>query len=188
MYCGGDGQHNLRGAGRWAGDVGSFPIFEVPMIDARVDGDSLVVEATGIDYWPHMLKNTRLATRLNVRVPLEHITGARARPPDRFSTYMIQRTTRTLPGVFHWYKRRTPRLFLDMDGQPYSSVVLSVPDPERLAEQIRCATGVGEIEPQADPRYQQLSQELRLARHKNTPAKRKWARRWAILRFTFRRS
>jgi hypothetical protein len=181
-------KHNLRGAGRWAGDVGSFPIFEVPMIDARIDGDSLVVEATGIDYWPHMLRNTRLATRLNVRVPLEHITGARARPPDRFSTYMIQRTTRTLPGVFHWYKRRTPRLFLDMDGQPYSSVVLSVPDPERLAEQIRCATGAGEIEPQADPRYQRLSQELRLARHKNTPAKRKWARRWAILRFTFRRS
>jgi hypothetical protein len=166
----------------------AFPVFEVPMIDARIDGDSLVVEATGIDYWPHMLRNTRLATRLNVRVPLEHITGARARPPNRFSAYMIQRTTRTMPGNFNWYKRRTPVLFIDMDGQPYNSVVLSVPDPERLAEQIRSATGVGEIEPRRDPRYERLSRELRLARSKNTPAKRKWARRWVMLRFMFRRS
>jgi hypothetical protein len=114
------------------------------MIDAGIDGGSLKFEATGIDYWPHLMSNTRLAARLVVRLPLEHITAARARPPRAGLRHLNQRTRRNLAGSLVWCRRGLPVLELQMDGQPYQHVALSVPDPERLAEQIRTAAGVGE--------------------------------------------
>jgi hypothetical protein len=119
------------------------------MIDARINGDSLEVEATGMDYWPFMLHNTRLATRLDVRLPLEHITAARsAPPPDHFVARHLNergggRGNRR--GSLVWCRPGVPLLVLQMDGQPYGHVMLSVPDPDRLAEQIRTAAGVREL-------------------------------------------
>jgi hypothetical protein len=116
------------------------------MIDARIDGDSLAVVATGLDWWPYYTKQTRLAPRLSVRLPLEHITAARAARPRKHPMHMNVPAggKRNGSGTLVWCKRAVPVLELDMDGQPYKHVVLSLPDPERLAEQIRQAARVGE--------------------------------------------
>jgi len=117
------------------------------MIDARIDGDSLAVEATGLDWWPYYTRQTKLAPRLSVRLPLEHITAARAARPRKHPTHMNVPAggKRNGTGSLVWCKRGAPVLELDMDGRPYRHVALSVPDPERLAEQIRDATGVREL-------------------------------------------
>lgn len=116
------------------------------MIDARIDGDSLEVEATGRDWWPNYTRSTKLATRLRVRLPLEHITAARTARPRKRAMYMNVPAggKRDANGTFIWCRRGLPVLELDMDGHPYEQVALSVPDPERLAEQVRNAAGVGE--------------------------------------------
>lgn len=118
------------------------------MIDARIDGDSLEVEATGADWWLHFMRSTKLAPRLSVRLPLEHITAARtAKPRDRSGMRYLNVPAggrRNRHGTFIWCRPGVPLLELDMDGQPYSHVLLSVPDPHRLAAEIRSAAGVGE--------------------------------------------
>lgn len=116
------------------------------MIDARIDGDSLEVEATGIDFWPHVLNNTRLATRLSVRLPLQHITAARSAEPRKRLMHMNVPAggKRDRHGTLAWCRHGAPVLELEMDGQPYKWVTLSVPDPERLAQRIRDAAGVNE--------------------------------------------
>jgi hypothetical protein len=116
------------------------------MIDARIDGDSVEVQATGRDWWPNYNKGMPLATRLRVRLPLEHITAARAVQPRKRPMYLNGPADGKGDGngIFIWCRRGVPVLELDMDGQPYQRVALSVPDPERLAEQIRAAAGVSE--------------------------------------------
>jgi hypothetical protein len=116
------------------------------MIDARIDGDSVEVQATGRDWWPNVGRGTPLATRLRVRLPLEHITAARAAGPRKHPMYLNGPAggKRDGAGIFIWCRRGLPVIELDMDGQPYQRVTLSVPDPERLAEQIRNAAGVRE--------------------------------------------
>jgi hypothetical protein len=114
------------------------------MIDARIDGDSLEVQATGRDWWPNYNKGMRLTTRLRVRLPLEHITAARAVKPRKRPMYLNGPADGKGEGIFIWCRRRVPVLEIDMDGQPYQRVALTVPDPERLAEQIRTAAGVRE--------------------------------------------
>ncbi len=116
------------------------------MIDARIDGDSLEVQATGRDWWPNYNRGTRFATRLTVRLPLEHITAARAAKPRKHSMYLNAPADgkRDANGILTWCRRGVPVLELDMDGHPYDYVRLTVPDPEQLAEQIRNATGVRE--------------------------------------------
>lgn len=117
------------------------------MIDARIDGDSLEVEATGIDCWPYFMQ-ARLASRLQVRLPLAHITAARTTRPRKF--WMTRHLNvpaggnRKRHGTFVWCRPSVPLLELDMDGQPYRHVVLSVPDPEQMAAEVRSAAGVGE--------------------------------------------
>jgi hypothetical protein len=116
------------------------------MIDARIEGDSLEVQATGRDWWPNYNKGMPLSTRLRVRLPLEHITAARTAKPRKRPMYLNGPAGRNGDGegIFIWCRRGVPVLELDMDGQPYQRVALSVPDPERLAEQIRAAAGVSE--------------------------------------------
>jgi hypothetical protein len=116
------------------------------VIDARIDGDSLEVQATGRDWWPNYARGMRLATRLRVRLPLEHITAARAVRPRKRPMYLNAPAggKHDSDGIFIWCRRGVPVLELDMDGQPYERVALSVPDPEELAEQIRSAAGVRE--------------------------------------------
>lgn len=114
------------------------------MIDARIDGDILEVEATGIDCWPY-----RLRPRLTVRLPLEHVTTAgTTRPRKLFMTRHVNVPAadgkQSRRGTFIWCRHEAPLLELHMDGQPYRHVVLSVPDPERMAAEIRSAAGVGE--------------------------------------------
>jgi hypothetical protein len=117
------------------------------MIGARIDGDSLEIEITGRDWWPHCLRATRLQSRLQVRLPLEHITAARAQPRRTGLRYLNVPAggKRDRHGTFVWCRRRAPVLELHMDGQPYRHVVVSVPDPEPLAVQIRRTAGVPEI-------------------------------------------
>jgi hypothetical protein len=116
------------------------------MIDARIDGDALEVEATGRDWWPNFSRNTRLAGQLRVRLPLEHITAARTGRPHKHAAYQNVPADATFagPGTLIWCRRGLPTLELDMDGHPYEYVRLSVSDPDRLAEQIRALTGVRE--------------------------------------------
>lgn len=117
------------------------------MIDARINAGNLVVEATGIDCWPYLLQSRGM--RLTVQLPLEHITSARTtRPRKLFMTRHLNVPTsvakRNRQGSLIWCKHEAPLLELHMDGQPYGHVVLSVPDPERMAAEIRSAAGVGE--------------------------------------------
>jgi|HubBroStandDraft_3_1064219.scaffolds.fasta_scaffold252934_2 hypothetical protein len=118
------------------------------MIDARISGDNLEVEATGADWWLHFMRSTKLASRLSVQLPLEHITAARtAKPRQRSGLRYLNRPAggnHNRHGTFIWCKPDVPLLELDMDGQPYQHVLLSVPDPQRLAAEIRSAAGVGE--------------------------------------------
>jgi hypothetical protein len=115
------------------------------MIDARIDGDSLEVQATGRDWWLNYKKGMPLATRLRVRLPLEHITAARAVHPRKRPMYLNGPADGEGDGgILIWCRRRVPVLEIDMDGKPYQRVALTVPDPERLAEQIRNAAGVRE--------------------------------------------
>jgi hypothetical protein len=113
------------------------------MIDARIDGDNLEVEATGLDAWPFVLR-----PRLTVRLPLAHITAASTgRPRKFFMTRHLNRPAggqRNRHGTFVWCKHDVPLLELSMDGEPYQHVVLSVADPGQMAEEIRSAAGVGE--------------------------------------------
>lgn len=125
------------------------------MIGARIDDDSLEVQITGRDFWPHLLNSDKLwAGGLILRLPLDHITAARVNPPKRGIRYMnrrsrVLRNGRLRGGNLSWCRRGQPVLFLYMDGQPYHSVSLSVPDPEQLAEAIRAAAGVRELTPEA---------------------------------------
>lgn len=117
------------------------------MIDARINGDSLEVEATGMDCWPYLLQSR--GARLTVRLPLGHISAARtAKPRKLFMTRHLNVPTsvakRSRRGSFIWCRHEAPLLELRMDGQPYGHVVVSVPDPERMAAEIRSAAGVGE--------------------------------------------
>jgi hypothetical protein len=116
------------------------------MIDARIDGDSLEVQATGRDWWPNFGRGTKLARRLIVRLLLEHITAARAAPPREHAVHQNVPASDKWdgPGTLIWCRRGVPVLELHMDGQPYELVVLSVSNPGQLAEQIRNAAGVGE--------------------------------------------
>jgi hypothetical protein len=133
---------------RWADEPAASSRAEVTMIDARIDGDSLHVEATGIDWWPHLLRSTRLTSRLALPLPLAHITTAgTARPRTRFMTRHLNVPAggkRNRHGTLIWCRHDVPLLELHMDGEPYRHVLLSVPDPARLAEQIRSAAGVRE--------------------------------------------
>jgi hypothetical protein len=121
------------------------------MIGVRIDSDSLDVQATGRDWWPYYTRWRRPGTRLSVRLPLAHITGARtARPRKRMNLLHLDVPAggkRNRNGTFIWCRPGVPVLELDMDGQPYRHVMLSVPDAEPLAEQIRSAAGVGTREP-----------------------------------------
>jgi hypothetical protein len=117
------------------------------LIDARIDGDAVEVEATGRDWWPNIGRNTKLARQLTVRLPLEHIKAARiARRPHKHGTFQNHPADgqRDGPCLLIWCRGGLPVLELDMDGRPYEYVALTVPDPERLAEQIRTAAGVRE--------------------------------------------
>jgi hypothetical protein len=121
-------------------------VSEVPVIVAWIDGDSVEVQATGRDWWPQYTRNTKLARRLRVRLPLEHINAARSAPPRKRAMYMNMPAgdRRGANGTFIWCRRGVPLLELDMDGQPYKHVVLSVPNPDQLAMRIRDAAGVRE--------------------------------------------
>jgi hypothetical protein len=116
------------------------------MIDARIDGDSLEVQATGRDWWPNYGRGTPLAKRLRVRLPLEHITAARAAPPREHAMHQNVPVSAKWdgPGGLIWCRRGVPVLELHMDGPQYELVVVSVADPGQLADQIRNAVGVGE--------------------------------------------
>jgi hypothetical protein len=116
------------------------------MIDARIDGDSVEVQATGRDWWPNFNRGMPLTTRLRVRLPLEHITAARTVGPRKRPMHLNGPADGKSGGngILIWCRRGVPVLELDMDGHPYQRVALSVPEPERLAEQIRTAAGVRE--------------------------------------------
>jgi hypothetical protein len=117
------------------------------MIDARIDGDSLEVQIAGRDFWLHLLRSNRpWAGTIIVRLPLDQITAARVEPPKKGIKVMNAPTRNAYgTGVFDWCRRGAPVLSLQMNGQLYEFVNLSVPDPERLAQEIRMATGVPEL-------------------------------------------
>lgn len=112
------------------------------MIDANIDGDSVKVEVTGLDSWPY------LRPRVTARLPLAHITAARTGQPRKLwmTRHLNRPTSARRHGTFVWCRHDVPLLELNMDGQPYRHVVLSVPDPEQFAEEIRMAAGVPEYE------------------------------------------
>jgi hypothetical protein len=120
------------------------------MIGAKIDEDSLEVQVTGGDWWPHCLNSSALTSWLIVRLPLDHITAARVHPPRKGIRHPNQPAHVQRDGTFRgdglvWCRRGAPVLWLDMDGQPYTHVVLSVPDPERLAEEVRIAARAPEL-------------------------------------------
>lgn len=114
------------------------------MTDVRIENGLLVVEPIG---W-HKL----WSVKRQMRVPLEHVSAARADPREKIGWPSGIRAPGTfLPGVIaagsyysdgwtFWDVSR-PRniVVIDLNGEPYKQLVIDVAEPEKIVESLHAA-------------------------------------------------
>jgi hypothetical protein len=101
------------------------------LIDVQVTSGSLEVVVTGQDAVLLCEKS-----RWEVTVPLEHVLGARiGRPVGLF----VRRHSNNVGGLLTVAQRRGPTLKIDLDGEPYVAMILSVDDPQDAVATIKGA-------------------------------------------------
>jgi hypothetical protein len=101
------------------------------VIDVQVTSHALEVVVTGQDAVLLSKKN-----RWEVTVPLEHVVRARIGKP---AGLFVRRHSNNVGGVLTVAQRRGPTLAIDMDGDPYVAMILSVDDPDDAVAAIKGA-------------------------------------------------
>jgi hypothetical protein len=101
------------------------------MIDAQVTDQGLEVVVTGGDAWLLALRG-----RWEIVVPLEHVVRANVGKPLGSAVRRHQSGKGTIMVCAH---RRAPNVVIDLDGDPYIRMTLSVPDPGDTAAAIKGA-------------------------------------------------
>jgi hypothetical protein len=101
------------------------------VIDVQVTDGELEVVVTGKDAVLLCEKS-----RWEVTVGLEHVLGARVgRPVGLF----VRRHSSNVGGLLTVAQRRGPTLAIDLDGDPYVAMILSVGDPQDAVATIKGA-------------------------------------------------
>jgi len=102
------------------------------MIDAQVTNHGLEVVLTDGDAWLFATQH-----RWEIVVPLEHVIRAKVAPPVGFA---VRKHVHDEPGgVMVCARQRAPTVVIDLDGDPFRRMTLSVPDPENTVATIKGA-------------------------------------------------
>lgn len=101
------------------------------MIDARVTAAGLEVAITGSDAWLLCMRR-----HWEVVVPLEHVVRVSVGKPAGLA---VRRHSSSKGSTMMCARRRAPNLVVDLDGDPYIRMTLSVPDPQDTAATIKAA-------------------------------------------------
>ena len=101
------------------------------MIDVQVTSQGLEVVVTGSDAWLLALR-----PRWSVVVPLEHVRQASVGKPVGLA---VKRHHNSKGGTMMAAQRTGPVAVIDLDGDPYLRMTLSVPDPEDTVATIKGA-------------------------------------------------
>jgi hypothetical protein len=100
------------------------------VIDAQVTSQGLKVVLTGRDAWLFALR-----PRWEIVVPLEHVRKAKVGKPVGLA---VKRHSGAKGGTMMAARRTGPTAVIDLDGDPYLRMTLSVPDP---ADTVAAITG-----------------------------------------------
>lgn len=101
------------------------------MIDTQVTSQGLEVVLTGGDAWLFALR-----PRWAVVVPLEHVRKAQVGKPVGLA---VKRHSGAKGGTMTAARRTGPTAVIDLDGDPYIRMTLSVPDPDATVAAITSA-------------------------------------------------
>jgi hypothetical protein len=101
------------------------------VIDAQVTSQGLEVVLTGGDAWLFALR-----PRWAVVVPLEHVRKAQVGKPVGLA---VKRHSGAKGGTMTAARRTGPTAVIDLDGDPYIRMTLSVPDPDATVAAITSA-------------------------------------------------
>jgi hypothetical protein len=101
------------------------------VIDAQVTDRGLEVVLTGKDAWLFAMR-----PRWDVVVPLGHVRQAKVGGPVGLA---VKRHSGARGGTMTAARRTGPTAVIDLDGDPYVRMTLSVPDPEDTVASIKGA-------------------------------------------------